>query len=84
MNYSSTWNERGPNSYGNPRKIDPYYDIGSFVRYDFDDGHFVQVSVSNLMDDIPEKNVDLGWPWFATYYYSPVGREVFITYRYTF
>ncbi len=84
MNYSSTWNERGPNSYGNPRKIDPYYDIGSFVRYDFDDGHFVALSVSNLMDDIPEKNVDLGWPWFATYYYSPVGRELFLTYRYTF
>jgi outer membrane receptor protein involved in Fe transport len=84
MNYSSTWNERGPNSYGNPRKIDPYYDIGSFVRYDFADGHFLQVSVSNLMDDIPEKNVDLGWPWFADYYYSPVGREVFLTYRYTF
>ena len=84
MNYSSTWNNRAPNSYGNPRKIDPYYDIGSFVRYDFDDGHFVALSVSNLMDDIPEKNLDLGWPWFATYYYSPVGRELFLTYRYTF
>jgi hypothetical protein len=36
------------------------------------------------MDDIPEKNEDLGWPWFARYYYSPVGREVFVTYRYTF
>ena len=36
------------------------------------------------MDDIPEKNTDLGWPWFARYYYSPVGRELFLTYRYTF
>ena len=88
MNYSSTWNARAP--LGNPgdtdpvEKIDPYYDIGAFARYDFDDGHFISLSVSNLMDDIPEKNTDLGWPWFARYYYSPVGRELFLTYRYTF
>ena len=33
-------------------KNHPYYDIGSFVRYDFDEGHFLAVSVSNLMGDI--------------------------------
>ena len=82
MNYQSRW---APTTNGDGRvKINPYYDIGSFVRYDFDEGHFLAVSVSNLMDDIPEKNEDLGWPWFARYYYSPVGREVFVTYRYTF
>ena len=82
MNYQSSF---APTTNGDGRvKINPYYDIGSFVRYDFDEGHFLAVSVSNLMDDIPEKNEDLGWPWFATYYYSPVGREVFVTYRYTF
>ena len=82
MNYQSSF---APTTNGDGRvKINPYYDIGSFVRYDFDDGHFIALSVSNLMDDIPEKNEDLGWPWFASYYYSPVGREVFVTYRYTF
>ena len=82
MNYQSRW---APTTNGDGRvKINPYYDIGSFVRYDFDDGHFLALSVSNLMDDIPEKNEDLSWPWFARYYYSPVGREVFLTYRYTF
>ena len=82
MNYQSGF---APTTNGDGKvKINPYYDIGSFVRYDFDDGHFIALSVSNLMDDIPEKNEDLGWPWFASYYYSPVGREVFLTYRYTF
>ena len=82
MNYQSGF---APTTNGDGKvKINPYYDIGSFVRYDFDDGHFIALSVSNLMDDIPEKNEDLGWPWFASYYYSPVGREVFVTYRYTF
>ena len=82
MNYQSNF---APTTSGDGRvKINPYYDIGSFVRYDFEEGHFLAVSISNLMDDIPEKNEDLGWPWFATYYYSPVGREVFVTYRYTF
>ena len=80
MNYNSRW---APSADGD-MKIDPYYDIGSFVRYDFEEGHFLAVSISNLMDDIPKKNEDLGWPWFARYYYSPVGREVFVTYRYTF
>jgi hypothetical protein len=82
MNYQSSF---APTTSGDGRvKINPYYDIGSFVRYDFEEGHFLAVSISNLMDDIPEKNEDLGWPWFARYYYSPVGREVFVTYRYTF
>ena len=82
MNYQSRW---APTDNGDGKvKINPYYDIGSFVRYDFDDGHYVAVSVSNLMDDIPEVNEDLSWPWFSSYYYSPVGREVFVTYRYTF
>ena len=82
MNYQSRW---APTTNGDGRvKINPYYDIGSFVRYDFEEGHFLAVSISNLMDDIPEKNEDLGWPWFARYYYSPVGREIFVTYRYTF
>ena len=79
MNYQSPRWDGKPNT-----KIDPYYDIGAFVRYDIEDGHYVALSVSNLMDDIPKKNSDLGWPWFATYYYSPVGRELFLTYRYTF
>jgi len=47
-------------------------------------GHIVQVSVSNLFDDAPGINTDLGFPWFSEYYYSAVGREVFITYKYTF
>ena len=74
---------RAPNSTG-ANKIKPYFDIGSFVRYTIDDGHFVSLSVSNLLDDSPQQNTDLGWPWFSDYYYSPVGREMFVTYRYSF
>jgi len=85
MNYCSVWLQRQPIGESDQcRKINPYYDIGAFARYDFDDGHYVALSVSNLMDDIPEWNADLGWPYFSRYYYSPVGRELFLTYRYTF
>jgi iron complex outermembrane receptor protein len=80
MNYRTSW---APDPTGG-NKINPYFDVGSFVRYNISDGHYVGLSVSNLFDDIPEYNEDLGWPWFARYYYSPVGREVFLTYRYTF
>jgi outer membrane cobalamin receptor len=80
MGYFSSFapNPRGRN------KIDPYFDIGAFVRYDIEDGHYIGLSVSNLMDDAPTYNTDLGFPWFSEYYYSAVGREVFITYKYTF
>ena len=85
MNYCSVWLQRQPIGEDDQcRKINPYYDIGAFARYDFDDGHYVALSVSNLMDDIPHWNADLGWPYFSRYYYSPVGRELFLTYRYTF
>ena len=80
MGYFSSFapNPRGRN------KIDPYFDIGAFVRYDIEDGHYIGLSVSNLMDDAPTYNTDLGFPWFSEYYYSAVGREVFVTYKYTF
>ncbi|MDB2503920.1 TonB-dependent receptor [Gammaproteobacteria bacterium] len=80
MGYYSSFapNPRGRN------KIEPYFDIGAFVRYDIEDGHYIGLSVSNLMDDAPKYNTDLGFPWFSEYYYSAVGREVFITYKYTF
>ena len=80
MGYFSSFapNPRGRN------KIDPYFDIGAFVRYDIEDGHYISLSVSNLMDDAPTYNTDLGFPWFSEYYYSAVGREVFVTYKYTF
>jgi len=80
MKYYSSWAPNGNSA----NKIEPYFDVGAFVRYDIDDGHFVGVSVSNLFDDIPKHNTDLGFPWFSSYYYSAVGREVFLTYRYTF
>jgi len=80
MGYFSSFapNPRGRN------KIEPYFDIGAFVRYDIEDGHYIGLSVSNLMDDAPTYNTDLGFPWFSEYYYSAVGREVFVTYKYTF
>ncbi|MDA9920927.1 TonB-dependent receptor [Gammaproteobacteria bacterium] len=80
MGYYSSFapNPRGRN------KIEPYFDIGAFVRYDIEDGHYIGLSVSNLMDDAPKYNTDLSFPWFSEYYYSAVGREVFITYKYTF
>ena len=80
MGYFSSF---APNPTGR-NKIEPYFDVGAFLRYDIDVGHIVQVSVSNLFDDAPKYNTDLGFPWFSEYYYSPVGREVFITYKYTF
>ncbi|MDA8854155.1 TonB-dependent receptor [Gammaproteobacteria bacterium] len=80
MGYFSSF---APNPTGR-NKIEPYFDVGAFLRYDIDVGHIVQVSVSNLFDDAPGINTDLGFPWFSEYYYSPVGREVFITYKYTF
>jgi len=80
MSYRSSF---APDPSGS-NKIEPYFDVGAFARYDIDDGHYVQVSVSNLFDDAPKYNEDLGWPWFSQYYYSPVGREVFVSYRYTF
>jgi outer membrane cobalamin receptor len=80
MGYFSSF---APNPTGR-NKIDPYFDIGAFVRYDIEDGHYIGLSVSNLMDDAPTYNTDLGFPWFSEYYYSAVGREVFITYKYTF
>lgn len=80
MGYYSSF---APNPTGR-NKIEPYFDVGAFLRYDIEDGHYVQLSVSNLMDDAPKYNTDLGFPWFSEYYYSPVGREVFVTYRYTF
>ena len=52
---SITKMEERPNT-----KIDPYYDIGAFVRYDIEDGHYVALCIK-LVDDIPEKNSDLGW-----------------------
>ena len=80
MGYYSSF---APNPTGR-NKIEPYFDIGAFVRYDIEDGHYIGLSVSNLMDDAPKYNTDLGFPWFSEYYYSAVGREVFITYKYTF
>ena len=73
-----------PNGPARATKIDPYFDTSAYARYSFDVGHYIQVSVSNLGDDIPDKNLDMSWPWFAYWYASPIGREVFITYRYTF
>jgi iron complex outermembrane receptor protein len=73
-----------PNGSSRATKIDPYFDTSAYARYSFDVGHYIQVSVSNLGDDIPDKNLDMSWPWFAYWYASPIGREVFITYRYTF
>ncbi|MBL6903774.1 MAG: TonB-dependent receptor [SAR86 cluster bacterium] len=80
MGYFSSF---APNPSGR-NKIEPYFDIGAFVRYDIEDGHYIGLSVSNLMDDAPTYNTDLGFPWFSEYYYSAVGREVFVTYKYTF
>ncbi|MEL1233173.1 MAG: TonB-dependent receptor, partial [Candidatus Neomarinimicrobiota bacterium] len=81
MKYKGNFAPNGPNQ---ASKIDPYYDIGAYARYSFDVGHYVQVQVSNLMDDIPKANEDMSWPWFAYWYMSPIGREVFVSYRYTF
>ena len=81
MKYRGTY---APNGSSRATKIDPYFDTSAYARYSFDVGHYVQVSVSNLMDDIPHANEDMSWPWFAYWYMSPIGREVFITYRYTF
>ena len=53
MNYQSPRLDGKTNT-----KIDPYYDIGAFVRYDIEDGNYVALSVSNLMDDVPKKNSD--------------------------
>jgi len=80
MKYSGS---RTPNGSA-ATKIEPYFDTSAFARYSFDVGHYVQISVSNLFDDIPSANEDMSWPWFAYWYVSPVGREVFLTYRYTF
>lgn len=81
MKYRGNYAPNGP---ARASKIEPYFDTSAYARYSFDVGHYIQVSVSNLADDIPDKNLDMSWPWFAYWYASPIGREVFITYRYTF
>ena len=81
MKYRGNYAPNGPVQ---ASKIDPYFDTSAYARYSFDVGHYLQISVSNLADDIPKALEDMSWPWFAYWYVSPIGREVFITYRYTF
>ena len=80
MKYRGSYTPNGSQA----TKIDPYFDTSAYARYNFDVGHYIQIQVSNLTDDIPKANEDMSWPWFAYWYVSPAGREVFLSYRYTF
>ena len=78
--------ERWGHMEGSDGKKSPYFETSIYAQYRFDPAgkHYLQVNVNNALNAIPDKDANLAWPYFQDLLYPAVGRELIVTYRYTF
>ena len=66
------------------QKGDPYFTHNLSASYNFSADLNVRATVSNVFDNMPEKDSAYGWPYFNRSYYSVFGRATYIAIDYRF